>query len=223
MKNNKSKKTTKKQTTSSKNKSTLRPNNTQNSNKFNTQIYNNSSYEFDTKIYGEPNDSRDTKNAGNQNTRKLNTAGAKGNSKFSKAPKTKNKKEKKKKGKFSSKHPKLALTIKLSFVAILVFFVIAAGIVVGMLYGMWGQDFEISEEELKVAGNSILYDSEGNVLAELKGDENRKIIKLEEMAEYLPKAYVAIEDERFYEHDGVDYKRTGAAIATYILHRGSSS
>ena len=218
MKNNKSKKTTKKQTTSSKNKSTLRPNNTQNSNKFNTQIYNNSSYEFDTKIYGEPNDSRDTKNAGNQNTRKLNTAGAKGNSKFSKAPKTK-----KKKGKFSSKHPKLALTIKLGFVAILVFFVIAAGIVVGMLYGMWGQDFEISEEELKVAGNSILYDSEGNVLAELKGDENRKIIKLEEMAEYLPKAYVAIEDERFYEHDGVDYKRTGAAIATYILHRGSSS
>ena len=214
-KNNKSKKTTKKRTTNSKNKSTVNHNNTQNSNKYNTQIYNNSGYEFNTKIYGDLDSNQTTKNYESPNKNS--------NTKFKKAPKNKTKKEKKKKGKFSSKHPKLTLTIKLSFVAILVFFVIAAGIVVGMLYGMWGQDFEISEEELKVAGNSILYDSEGNVLAELKGDENRKIIKLEDMAEYLPKAYVAIEDERFYEHDGVDYKRTGAAIATYILHRGSSS
>ena len=212
-KNKKSKKVTKKQTTEQKNKVAVKPKNTQNSNKFNTQIYNNSGYEFNTKIYGESNYKQSTKKSEKSNT--------KNNSKFNKVPKTK--KEKKKKSKFASKHPKLALTIKIGFVAILAFIVIAAGIVVGMLYGMWGQDFEISEEELKVAGNSILYDSEGKVLAELKGDENRKIIKLEEMSEYLPKAYVAIEDERFYEHDGVDYKRTGAAIATYVLHRGSSS
>ena len=212
-KNNKSKKATKKQTTKQKNKVAVKPKNTQNSNKFNTQIYNNSGYEFNTKIYGDQNHEQNTKKNGKSNT--------KNNSKFNKVPKTK--KEKKKKSKFSSKHPKLSLTIKIGFLAILAFVVIAAGIVVGMLYGMWGQDFEISEEELKVSGNSILYDSEGKVLAELKGDENRKIIKLEEMSEYLPKAYVAIEDERFYEHDGVDYKRTGAAIATYVLHRGSSS
>ena len=212
-KNNKSKKATKKQTIKQKNKVAVKPKNTQNSNKFNTQIYNNSGYEFNTKIYGEPNYEQNTKNSVKPNT--------KNSSKFNKVPKTK--KEKKKKSKFSSKHPKLALTIKIGFLAILALIVITAGIVVGMLYGMWGQDFEISEEELKVAGNSILYDSEGKVLAELKGDENRKIIKLEDMSEYLPKAYVAIEDERFYEHDGVDYKRTGAAIATYVLHRGSSS
>ncbi len=211
-KNNKSKKTPKKQNTKPKNKVAVKSKNTQNSNKFNTQVYN-TNYEFDTKIYGDLNNKQSTKKLGN----------TKNNSKFNKVPKTKNKKEKKKKSKFSMKHPKLSMTIKIGLVAILAFIVIAAGIVVGMLYGMWGQDFEISEEELKVSGNSILYDSEGKVLAELKGDENRKIIKLEEMSEYLPKAYVAIEDERFYEHDGVDYKRTGAAIATYILHRGSSS
>ena len=131
--------------------------------------------------------------------------------------------KKNKKSKFSKKHPKLALAIKLTIILILAIIIIGAGIIVGMVYGMWGQDFEISEKELMLYGNSILYDSEGNVLAELKGDENRKIIKMEEMAEYLPKAYVAIEDERFYEHNGVDYKRTGGAIATYILHRGSSS
>ena len=167
---------------------------------FDTQIYNNSIKKFNTKVYN-------TNNKPNSNQK----------------VKTKKIKEKKKKSKFATKHPKLSLTLKLGLVFFLALIVIFAGIAVGMIYGMWGQDFDISEEELKIAGNSIIYDSEGKVLAELKGDENRKVIKLEDMAEYLPKAYVAIEDERFYDHDGVDYKRTSAAIVTYILHRGSSS
>ncbi len=167
---------------------------------FDTQIYNNSIKKFNTKVYN-------TNNKPNSNQK----------------VKTKKIKEKKKKSKFATKHPKLSLTLKLGIVFFLALIVIFAGIAVGMIYGMWGQDFDISEEELKIAGNSIIYDSEGKVLAELKGDENRKVIKLEDMAEYLPKAYVAIEDERFYDHDGVDYKRTSAAIVTYILHRGSSS
>ena len=239
-KNNKSKKANKKHntraknkvvakhnnkaTTNAKNNVATKPENTQNSNKFNTQIYNNKDYEFDTRIYADPYENQKTKmyeNSSNkQATKKYDDSN---NSKFKKVPKTKKSKEKKKKSKFSARHPKLSLFLKIGIVGILALIIIVAGIIVGMLYGMWGQDFEISEEELKVAGNSILYDSEGKVLAELKGDENRKVIKLEEMSEYLPKAYVAIEDERFYEHDGVDYKRTGAAIVTYVLHRGSSS
>ena len=134
----------------------------------------------------------------------------------------KNKKAKSK-SKFSKKHSKASIIIKIVIVLILALIVVGAGIVVGMLYGMWGQDFEISEDELEIKGNSVIYDAEGNVLAELSGDENRKIIKLENMAEYLPKAYVAIEDERFYEHSGVDFKRTAGAIANYIIHHGSSS
>ena len=220
---------------SSKSKANLSKKSNNNSSKFDTQIYKKSDYEFNTKIYADPYENQGTKmygGSGSKQSKKIfgnseskqstkKTSDSKNKSKFQKVPKAK--KEKKKKSKFSQKHPKLSLTIKIGLLGFLAIMVIVAGIVVGMLYGMWGQDFEISEEELKVAGNSILYDSEGKVLAELKGDENRKVIKLEEMAEYLPKAYVAIEDERFYEHDGVDYKRTSAAIVTYVLHRGSSS
>ena len=54
-------------------------------------------------------------------------------------------------------------------------------------------------------------------------DENRKIITLEEMSPYLPKAYIAIEDERFEKHHGVDIKRTGAAILSFITHGGKST
>lgn len=71
--------------------------------------------------------------------------------------------------------------------------------------------------------NSIIVDIEGEKLATLNGDEKRQIITIEEMSEYLPKAYVAIEDERFYEHRGVDIKRTAGAIYTYIKNEGSSS
>ena len=43
------------------------------------------------------------------------------------------------------------------------------------------------------------------------------------MPENLKDAYVAIEDERFYTHSGVDFKRTGAAIFQYVTKGGNSS
>ncbi len=46
------------------------------------------------------------------------------------------------------------------------------------------------------------------------------------MAEYLPTAFVSIEDERFYDHIGIDVKRTLAATVKYALSKvgiGSSS
>lgn len=126
--------------------------------------------------------------------------------------------------KFSKKHPKIMLILTLFIVLSLFIAVVGSGIVIGMLYGAWGDDFEISEDELIIgSSNSIVLDSEGNKLAELSGDENRKIIKLDQMPLNLKNAYIAIEDERFYTHSGVDFKRTAAAILQYVLHRGSSS
>ena len=129
-----------------------------------------------------------------------------------------------KKNKFFQKHPKIALALKILLLIIVLATVIGAGIVAGMLYGVWGEDFTISEDELIIsAANTVIVDSNENVMEELRGDENRKIVTLSEMSEYLPKAYVAIEDERFYQHSGVDFKRTGAAIASYVIHGGKSS
>ena len=71
--------------------------------------------------------------------------------------------------------------------------------------------------------NSQIVDIDGNKLATLNGDEKRQIITLKEMPEYLPKAYIAIEDERFYSHFGIDIKRTANAIYTYIKNDRSSS
>lgn len=129
-----------------------------------------------------------------------------------------------KKIKFKDKHPKLSIAIKIIIMLVLLVTVVGAGIFIGAIYGAFGDEFEITVEELvEPASNSIIYDNEGNVIAELNGDENRKNITLEEMSPYLANAYVAIEDERFQEHNGVDILRTGKAILTFVTNGGSSS
>ncbi len=114
------------------------------------------------------------------------------------------------------------LAIKIIIVLFLLLCVIGAGVVAGIFFGLFGDDFEITKEELKIgAANSVIVDSNGGIIANLSGDEKRKIITLEDMADYLPKAYVAIEDERFYKHSGVDFKRTAGAIIHTVFGKSS--
>ena len=131
---------------------------------------------------------------------------------------TNNKKDKKK----HKKHPKLMLVLKIFIILILLICIAAAGIIAALFFGVFGNDFEITKEDLVIsASNSKIVDINGNVIADLSGDEKRKIISLDQMAPYLTKAYIAIEDERFYEHDGVDFKRTGGAILGKLFGKGS--
>ena len=138
--------------------------------------------------------------------------------------KSKSKNSKSKKVKFKDKHPKAAKAIRISILVFLLVAIIGSGILVGAFVGIFGDELKIEESLLKVgAENSTVYDADGNLIATLAGDAKRKSITLGEMSEYLPKAYVAIEDERFYEHGGIDISRTAYATVTYILNGGSSS
>ena len=125
--------------------------------------------------------------------------------------------------KFKYKHPKIALALKIILIIFIILLVVGAGIVGGLMYGLWGDDLNINLSELVLDENSLIIASDGSVLAELSGDENRKVITLEEMSPYLPKAYIAIEDERFRTHHGVDIKRTGAAILSFVTNGGKST
>lgn len=122
------------------------------------------------------------------------------------------------------KNSKSKIVKKIIIILILIFILmclIGTGIFAGIFFS---DKFAMSKEDLLISNsNTFVYDSEGNLIKELSGDENRKIITLNDMPEYLPKAFIAIEDERFYEHHGVDIKRSAAATATYIFNKGSSS
>jgi len=53
------------------------------------------------------------------------------------------------------------------------------------------------------AETSIIYDRHGNILS-LVYRRNRVVVPLEDMPRLLPKAFIAAEDARFYQHAGVD-------------------
>ena len=167
----------------------------------------------------------DSKNNKSKNNNQKNSNSDKSKTKLYKVPKVKNAngKDKKKKEKKKSKHPKLMLFIKIMIILFLLVCVVGAGIVAGAFFGLFGDDFEITKDELVIgASNSVVVDKDGNIIANLSGDEKRQIITLEEMSDYLPKAFVAIEDKRFYEHNGVDIKRTAYAIFNFVVKRDSS-
>ena len=53
-----------------------------------------------------------------------------------------------------------------------------------------------------------------------RGDMAGEVLTLKEMPAYVPKAFVAIEDRRFYDHFGVDPYGIARAAVANILHRG---
>jgi penicillin-binding protein 1A len=64
-----------------------------------------------------------------------------------------------------------------------------------------------------------IVDADGRPLA-TRGDMGGAVLPLKEMPKYVPEAFIAIEDRRFYEHYGVDLWGITRAIVANILHRG---
>ncbi len=135
----------------------------------------------------------------------------------------KDKKDKKEKGK-RKKHPKLRRFIKILLIMFLLLCIIGGGILAAILYRcIWG-DWAITESDLKIPfENSVFYDKNNEICATVAGDENRQIVNKDEMSPYLFDAFISIEDERFREHSGVDWKRTIGATLSFALHSGESS
>ena len=138
----------------------------------------------------------------------------------------KDKKDKKTKGK---RH----ILSNIFLVAVLIVF-LAAGVAVGLLAGVTIgcvittkpvslNDLYVSERE------TVIYDSKGNVMTSLNSPvvENSIWAGIDEIPDDLKNAFVAIEDERFYTHNGVDFKRSASAVVGFFIpgfstHGGST-
>ncbi|GAB3849165.1 transglycosylase domain-containing protein [Nesterenkonia populi] len=66
-------------------------------------------------------------------------------------------------------------------------------------------------EEAPLSTPSVMLDAEGNEIAEFY-EENRQPVDLDEISDSMQDAILAIEDERFYEHGGVDARGVGRAL-----------
>ena len=106
--------------------------------------------------------------------------------------------------------------LKIGIVAVLCLFFTFGGFGAGMLLGYASTTKPLSIGDLTSAEESqtsFVYDSENNVIAKLTGSENvdRIYVSYSEIRNtYLDDAIIAIEDERFREHSGIDIKRIGS-------------
>ncbi|MGZ4383633.1 MAG: transglycosylase domain-containing protein [Gaiellaceae bacterium] len=60
-------------------------------------------------------------------------------------------------------------------------------------------------KQVTVGANSFVYAADGSLLGAIPAVNNSEPVSLARMSSWMPKAVVAIEDRRFYEHGGIDY------------------
>ena len=66
---------------------------------------------------------------------------------------------------------------------------------------------------------SVILDRRGTEIAKLYR-VNRRVVTLDSVPKYVPAAFVAVEDKRFYQHHGVDWDRVPGAVVANVRHRG---
>jgi penicillin-binding protein 1A len=58
---------------------------------------------------------------------------------------------------------------------------------------------------VEIGANSFVYAEDGSLLGSIPAERNREPVTSAQMSKWLPRATVAIEDRRFWQHGGVDY------------------
>lgn len=122
--------------------------------------------------------------------------------------------------------PKYKKILKGTFLGILVALLLCFVVGLGYVFAIIKSTPELDVNAvLSLNEPSMLFDSEGTYIDNLPTNEERYKITLDEMSEYIKDAYIAIEDERFYSHPGIDIKRTlGSALRSglyYFTGKGS--
>ena len=63
-----------------------------------------------------------------------------------------------------------------------------------------------SLKPVSIGQNSFVYAADGSLLGAIPAERNRQPVSLELMSPWITEATVAVEDRRFYEHEGLDYE-----------------
>ena len=75
------------------------------------------------------------------------------------------------------------------------------------------------DETLIPDAASQFYDINGNVIYTTLSEERRVPVTIDKIPKHVQKAFIAIEDNRFYEHSGIDYRGTARALVSTLSGR----
>ncbi len=119
--------------------------------------------------------------------------------------------------------------LKTALIILLCLGFLAGGFGGGMLIGYISTTSPLSISDISMTDSvetSFVYDSNGTVIAKLTGSENvdRIYVAYTEVKDtYIDEAIMAIEDERFLEHSGIDVQRIGSAVLSALFNGGTAS
>lgn len=75
------------------------------------------------------------------------------------------------------------------------------------------------DETLIPDAASQFYDINGNVIYTTLSEERRVPVSIDKIPKHVQQAFIAIEDNRFYEHSGIDYRGTARALVSTLSGR----
>jgi len=117
----------------------------------------------------------------------------------------------------------IGICFKILFLVAFTLGVILSGIVGGMVFAYIRTAEPITSDQLVIKGlTTHVYDSKNNEILSLQGAKNREMVDITQIPKHLKYAFISIEDERFEQHPGVDFKRFGSAVIHYVLPGGGS-
>lgn len=129
------------------------------------------------------------------------------------------------------KHPalhKFLFGLKITLLVLLVL-VLVGGIVFYFMYGqsILGMQRDGKElvanstvETFRQSETSVIYDSRGKTIAELKGEKDVYYLAYEDIPQYVKDAAISVEDKQFASHNGVDLKGIVRALWAYVQNKG---
>lgn len=112
-------------------------------------------------------------------------------------------KSSKKKGKLNYKK-----SLKIFLLTMLILVIISGGVLASVVVSIIKDAPEIDPVEINASleETSYIYDNEDNLLEKIDSAEYRTFVDLDEIPDHLINAFLAIEDERFFNHYGIDFR-----------------
>uniref|UniRef100_UPI004056B0A7 transglycosylase domain-containing protein n=1 Tax=Acetatifactor sp. TaxID=1872090 RepID=UPI004056B0A7 len=121
---------------------------------------------------------------------------------------------------------KIALTcFKVVLIAIVAIGIFGASAGIGIFRGILASTPSIRLDDVIASGQAtIVYDCAGNEIDQyVSTNSNRIEVSMDEVPKYLGLAFVAIEDERFYQHNGIDIKGMIRAAYQFVKTGGEET
>ncbi len=123
----------------------------------------------------------------------------------------------------------LVSALKLMLVSVMSVMIVGVCFGIGAFKGILNSAPDVDPAAVLPQGfATVVYDAKGNELTKLvAANSNRSYEEIDKIPKYLSDAFVAVEDERFYEHNGIDIRgiiRAGfAALQNGELSQGAST